>query len=109
MYAIRSYYGWLEHETVLRYEYPVLVLFATLGMGAMVSANDFLSLYLGLETQSLALYLIAAYQRDTVRSTEAGLKYFVLGALASGLFLYGASLVYGFAGSTNFDVLARIV
>lgn len=98
---------WLEQENVQRYEYPVLVLFAAVGMGAMVSANDFLSLYVGLETQSLALYLIAAYQRDTVRSTEAGLKYFVLGALASGLFLYGASLVYGFAGSTNFDVLAR--
>lgn len=98
---------WLEQENVQRYEYPILVLFAALGMGAMVSANDFLSLYVALETQSLSLYLIAAYQRDTVRSTEAGLKYFVLGALASGLFLYGASLIYGFAGSTNFDVLAR--
>jgi NADH-quinone oxidoreductase subunit N len=73
----------------------------------MTSANDFLSLYMGLETQSLALNLIAAYQRDTVRSSEAGLKYFVLGALASGLFLYGASLVYGFTGATNFESLAQ--
>ncbi len=98
---------WMEQENAARYEYPVLVVFATLGMCVMISANDFLSLYMGLETQSLALYLLAAYQRDATRSTEAGLKYFVLGALASGLFLYGASLIYGFAGSTNFDVLAQ--
>jgi NADH-quinone oxidoreductase subunit N len=98
---------WLEQENIARFEFPILVLFAALGMCAMISANDFLSLYVGLETQSLALYLIAAFQRDTVRSTEAGLKYFVLGALASGLLLYGVSLVYGFAGSTNFDMLAR--
>lgn len=98
---------WLEQENIARFEFPILVLFAVLGMCAMISANDFLSLYVGLETQSLALYLIAAFQRDTVRSTEAGLKYFVLGALASGLLLYGVSLVYGFAGSTNFDMLAR--
>ncbi len=98
---------WLEQENIARFEYSILVVFAALGMCAMISANDFLSLYLGLETQSLALYLVAAFQRDTVRSTEAGLKYFVLGALASGLLLYGVSLVYGFAGSTNFDVLAR--
>ena len=98
---------WLEQENIARFEFPILVVFAALGMCAMISANDFLSLYVGLETQSLALYLIAAFQRDTVRSTEAGLKYFVLGALASGLLLYGVSLVYGFAGSTNFDVLAR--
>ena len=98
---------WLEQENIARFEFPILVVFAALGMCAMISANDFLSLYVGLETQSLALYLVAAFQRDTVRSTEAGLKYFVLGALASGLLLYGVSLVYGFAGSTNFDVLAR--
>jgi len=98
---------WMEQEKTGRYEFPILVLFATMGMCVMISANDFLSLYMGLETQSLALYLIAAYQRDSVRSTEAGLKYFVLGALASGLFLYGASLVYGFTGTTNFDSLAQ--
>jgi len=98
---------WMEQENAARFEFPVLVIFAVLGMCAMISANDFLSLYMGLETQSLALYLIAAYQRDTTRSTEAGLKYFVLGALASGLFLYGASLIYGFTGTTNFDSLAQ--
>ena len=76
-------------------------------MMMMVSANDLISLYLGLELQSLALYVVAAFRRDTVRSTEAGLKYFVLGALASGMLLYGASLVYGFAGTTNFAGLAK--
>ncbi|WP_442899725.1 NADH-quinone oxidoreductase subunit NuoN [Falsiroseomonas bella] len=89
-----------------RFEYPVLMLFATLGMMVMVSANDLMSLYIGLELLSLSLYVIAAFDRDNPRSAEAGLKYFVLGALASGLLLYGASLVYGFAGTTNFDRLA---
>ncbi len=89
-----------------RFEFPVLVLFATLGMMMMVSANDLMSLYMGLELQSLSLYVLAAINRDNLRSTEAGLKYFVLGALASGLLLYGMSLVYGFTGTTNFDVLA---
>jgi NADH-quinone oxidoreductase subunit N len=89
-----------------RFEYPVLMLFATLGMLVMVSANDLMALYIGLELLSLSLYVIAAFDRDNTRSAEAGLKYFVLGALASGLLLYGASLVYGFAGTTNFDRLA---
>jgi NADH-quinone oxidoreductase subunit N len=89
-----------------RFEYSVLMLFATLGMMVMVSANDLMSLYIGLELLSLSLYVIAAFDRDNPRSAEAGLKYFVLGALASGLLLYGASLVYGFAGTTNFDRLA---
>ena len=83
-----------------RFEFPVLMLFATLGMMLMISANDLISLYLGLELQSLALYVLAAFQRDSLRSTEAGLKYFVLGALSSGMLLYGASLIYGFAGTT---------
>ncbi len=96
-----------EQEGIARPEYPVLVLLATVGMMAMVSANDLISLYVGLELQSLALYVLAAFQRDTLRSTEAGLKYFVLGALASGMLLYGASMVYGFAGTTAFDTLAR--
>src|SRR5690242_12876440 len=96
-----------ERERIARFEYPVLVLLATTGMMVMISANDLISLYIGLELQNLALYVIASFQRDEVRSTEAGLKYFVLGALSSGMLLYGASLVYGFAGSTNFDVLAR--
>ncbi|WP_027284111.1 NADH-quinone oxidoreductase subunit NuoN [Rubritepida flocculans] len=97
---------WNRAEGLARFEFPVLVLFATLGMLVMISANDLMSLYLGLELLSLPLYVIAAFARDNARSAEAGLKYFVLGALASGLLLYGASLVYGFAGTTNFDRLA---
>jgi NADH-quinone oxidoreductase subunit N len=86
-----------------RFEYPVLVVLATVGMMMMVSAGDLMSLYMGLELQSLALYVVAALKRDNLKSTEAGLKYFVLGALSSGLLLYGASLVYGFAGTTLFS------
>jgi NADH-quinone oxidoreductase subunit N len=97
-----------EREGIARFEFPVLILFATVGMLMMISANDLMSLYLGLELQSLSLYVVAAFRRDSVKSTEAGLKYFVLGALSSGMLLYGASLVYGFSGATNFDALARI-
>jgi len=93
-------------EGLDRFEYPVLLLFATLGMLVMVSANDLMSLYIGLELLSLSLYVVAAFNRDEERSAEAGLKYFVLGALASGLLLYGASLVYGFTGTTNFARIA---
>src|SRR6185369_3445131 len=96
-----------EREQMGRFEFPVLMLFATLGMMAMISANDLISLYLGLELQSLALYVVAAFQRDSLRSTEAGLKYFVLGALSSGMLLYGASMVYGFVGSTGFVAIAQ--
>jgi NADH-quinone oxidoreductase subunit N len=99
---------YLEREKIGRFEYPVLVLFATLGMMMMVSAGDFIALYLGLELQSLSLYVLAAYNRDNARATEAGLKYFVLGALASGLLLYGVSLVYGFAGTTSFETLSHL-
>jgi len=98
--------GFIRRENMERFEFPVLLLLATLGMMMMVSANDLMSLYVGLELQSLALYVVAAFQRDSLRSTEAGLKYFVLGALASGMLLYGCSLVYGFTGTTRFDVLA---
>ncbi|MCW5748896.1 MAG: NADH-quinone oxidoreductase subunit NuoN [Alphaproteobacteria bacterium] len=90
-----------------RFEFPVIVLLATLGMLIMISSNDLMTLYLGLEMQSLALYVTAAFQRDDARSTEAGLKYFVLGAVASCMMLYGSSLVYGFAGTTSFPGLAR--
>lgn len=100
---------YLEKESMLQPEYPVLVLFASLGMIMMVSANDLMALYVGLELQSLSLYVIAAFRRDTVRSSEAGLKYFVLGALSSGLYLYGASLVYGFTGTTDFNDLAMVL
>jgi NADH-quinone oxidoreductase subunit N len=101
--------GYIEREQMDRFEFPVLMLFATLGMLAMVSANDLISLYLGLELQSLSLYVIAAFRRDTVRSSEAGLKYFVLGALSSGMLLYGSSMIYGFAGSTSFEALAEVL
>jgi NADH-quinone oxidoreductase subunit N len=95
-----------EREDIARIEYPVLILFATLGMFMMVSANDLISLYVGLELQSLSLYVVAAFRRNSTRSSEAGLKYFVLGALSSGMLLYGASLIYGFTGSTGFETLA---
>jgi NADH-quinone oxidoreductase subunit N len=91
----------------LKFEYPVLVLLATAGMLMMISANDLISLYVGLELQSLSLYVLAAIRRDDARSSEAGLKYFVLGALSSGMLLYGASLIYGFTGSTGFDAIAK--
>src|SRR6266545_8231640 len=97
-----------EEERIARFEFPVLILLATTGMMVMVSANDLITLYLGLELQSLALYVVASFDRDSVRATEAGLKYFVLGALASGMLLYGASLVYGFAGTTSFVQLAGL-
>jgi NADH-quinone oxidoreductase subunit N len=96
-----------EREELARFEYPVLVLLATVGMMVMASATNMMTLYLGLELQSLALYVLAAFARDTLRSSEAGLKYFVLGALASGLLLYGISLVYGFSGTLDFNVLAH--
>ncbi len=95
-------------EGIPQFEFPVLIIFAVLGMMMMVSANDLISLYLGIELQSLALYVLAAIRRDAVRSAEAGLKYFVLGALSSGILLYGMTLVYGFAGSTGFDNLAAV-
>jgi len=92
---------------ILKFEYAVLILLSTAGMMLMISAGDLIALYVGLELSSLALYVIAAYRRDSVRSSEAGLKYFVLGALSSGMLLYGSSLIYGFAGSTNFQVIAN--
>ena len=99
--------NYLKDHEIAKFEYPILILLATLGMMLMVSANSLLSLYMGLELQSLALYVLAAMNRDRTRSTEAGLKYFVLGALSSGMLLYGISLIYGFSGSVNFDVLAE--
>ena len=105
--AIIMSLDFITREGMRRFEFPVLMLFATLGMLMMLSANDLISLYVSLELQSLALYVVAAFQRDSERSTEAGLKYFVLGALSSGMLLYGASMVYGFAGTTSFVGLAR--
>ena len=98
--------GYFDRLGARRFEFPILILLATLGMSMMVSAGDLISLYVGLELQSLALYVLAAFRRDDAKSSEAGLKYFVLGALSSGLLLYGASLIYGFAGSMNFHAIA---
>src|SRR5919109_3309024 len=98
-----------EEQGIARFEFPVLVLLATTGMMVMISANDLVTLYVGLELQNLALYVVASFNRDSVRSSEAGLKYFVLGALSSGMLLYGASLVYGFTGTTAFADLAKLV
>jgi NADH-quinone oxidoreductase subunit N len=97
-----------EDQGIARFEFPVLVLLASTGMMVMVSATDLITLYLGLELQSLSLYVVASFDRDSVRSTEAGLKYFVLGALSSGMLLYGASMVYGFSGTTSFAKLATL-
>jgi NADH-quinone oxidoreductase subunit N len=98
--------GYMAAAKFDRFEFPVLIVTATFGMLLMISANDLISLYLGLETQSLSLYVIAAINRDSAKSTEAGLKYFVLGALSSGMLLYGASLIYGFTGQTTFGGIA---
>ncbi|TVR09883.1 MAG: NADH-quinone oxidoreductase subunit NuoN [Salinarimonadaceae bacterium] len=95
-----------EKAGIARFEYPILIVLATLGMMVMISANDLIALYLGVELQSLAAYVIASFHRDDARSTEAGLKYFVLGALASGMLLYGSSLVYGFTGTISFPEIA---
>ena len=100
--------GFLRDEGIERFEFPVLALFSTVGMLMMISANSLLALYLALELQSLPLYVMTAFHRDQTRSTEAGLKYFVLGALASGLLLYGCSLVYGFTGTLSFGLLAQV-
>ena len=98
-FTILLSFDYMRRERLLRFEYPVLILLSTAGMMLTISANDLISLYLALEFQSLALYVLAAFRRDRLRSTEAGLKYFVLGALSSGLLLYGSSLVYGYTGA----------
>ncbi|MEE9380189.1 MAG: NADH-quinone oxidoreductase subunit NuoN [Hyphomonadaceae bacterium] len=98
--------GFLTRDKTIRFEYALLTIFAALGMGIILSASDLMTLYMGIETLSLSSYVLAAFHRDNLRSAEAGLKYFVLGALASGLLLYGMSLVYGFAGSTRFEEIA---
>ncbi|WP_417492211.1 NADH-quinone oxidoreductase subunit NuoN [Maricaulis sp.] len=100
---------YLEAEKLSKVEFPVLVALGVTGMVMMVSANDLISMYMAVELQSLALYVLAAFNRDSLRASEAGLKYFVLGALSSGLLLYGASLVYGFSGATGFNEIAIAV
>ncbi len=98
--------SWFARRGVKAFEFPVLILLASLGMGMMVGSGDLISLYMGVELQSLALYVLAAMHRDNAKASEAGLKYFVLGALSSGLLLYGASLIYGFAGSTLYSEIS---
>jgi NADH-quinone oxidoreductase subunit N len=107
--AILVAQNYLEDERIARFEFPLLCLFGALGMSMMVSANSFLGLYMSLELQSLAVYVLAAFHRDQLRSTEAGLKYFILGSLASGLLLYGISLVYGFTGTVMFGQLGDLL
>jgi NADH-quinone oxidoreductase subunit N len=98
--------GWLGRLKARQFEYPILILLSALGMGIMASSGDLISLYVGVELQSLAAYVLAAFRRDDAKASEAALKYFVLGALSSGLLLYGASLIYGFAGSVKFADIA---
>jgi NADH-quinone oxidoreductase subunit N len=105
--AILMSLDFLAHDKQQRFEYSVLILLSTTGMMMLISATDLIALYLGLELMSLALYVVAAIDRDSARSTEAGLKYFVLGALSSGMLLYGASLVYGFTGTVAFAGIAK--
>ncbi|MBP2560955.1 NADH-quinone oxidoreductase subunit N [Neorhizobium galegae] len=101
--------GHAKSDHLNRFEFPVLLVLSTLGMLLLISANDLIAFYLALELMSLALYVIAAFNRDSLRSTEAGLKYFVLGALSSGMMLYGMSLVYGFTGNTGFEGIAKVL
>ena len=104
--ALVMSFAYLRDEGMERFEFPVLLVLATLGMLMMISANDLMALYLGLELQSLALYVVAAFKRESARGAEAGLKYFVLGALSSGMLLYGCSLIYGTTGATDFAALS---
>ena len=98
--------NYLRSFKIFKIEYPILILSSVLGMMIMISSNDLIVFYMGLELQSLALYVLATFNRDELKSSEAGLKYFVLSALSSGLLLYGCSLIYGFTGSTNFNLIA---
>ncbi len=106
MMAVLLAIDYMKRRGIEKFEYPILITLATLGMLMMISANDLISLYIGLELQSLAAYVLASIHRDDARSSEAGLKYFVLGALSSGMLLYGASLIYGFTGNVTFDGIA---
>ena len=107
--ALALSHAYLEKAGLMKFEYPVLIVLSAVGMMTMVSARDLIVLYMGLELQSLSLYVVAAFRRDSLRSTEAGLKYFVLGALSSGMLLYGASLTYGYAGTTAFAGIAEVI
>jgi len=105
-FVLLSSRDYIKSNNIDKIEYPIIILASTLGMILMISSYDLIIFYLGLELQSLGLYILASFKRDDERSTEAGLKYFVLSALASGLLLYGCSLIYGFTGSTNFEIIS---
>ena len=106
LFVINSSKNFILDNKLAKFEYPIIILLSILGMFFMVSSNDIILFYLGLELQSLSLYILASIDRDNLRSSESGIKYFVLSALSSGLLLYGCSLLYGFTGSTNFDLIA---
>ena len=105
LFVLNSSKNFIIDNKLDKFEYPIIILLSVLGMFFMVSANDLILFYLGLELQSLSLYILASIDRDNLRSTESGIKYFVLSALSSGLLLYGCSLLYGFTGSTNFELI----
>ena len=107
LFVLNSSKNFISENKIDKFEYPIIILISILGMFFMLSSNDLILFYLGLELQSLALYILAAIDRDNLRSSESGIKYFVLSALSSGLLLYGCSLLYGFTGSTNFDLIAN--
>ena len=100
---------YLQKNNLFKPEYPILIIFSTLGMMIMISSHNFLLLYLGLEIQSLSLYVVSSFRRDNYKSTEAGLKYFILGSLSSGLMLFGISLIYGSTGSINFEIISSVI
>ncbi len=107
IFVMLTSFDYIKSLGINKIEYPILILSATLGMMIMISSYDLILFYMGLELQSLSLYVLASFNRDNYKSSEAGLKYFVLSALSSGLLLYGCSLIYGFSGSTNFDIIAQ--
>ncbi len=109
LFVLNSSKRFISDNKLDKFEYPIIILLSILGMFFMVSANDLILFYLGLELQSLSLYILASIDRDNLRSSEAGIKYFVLSALSSGLLLYGCSLLYGFTGSTNFDLISNLL
>ena len=106
LFVLNTSKVFITDNKIGKFEYPIIILLSILGMFFMVSSNDIILFYLGLELQSLSLYILASIDRDNLRSSESGIKYFVLSALSSGLLLYGCSLLYGFTGSTNFDLIA---
>jgi NADH-quinone oxidoreductase subunit N len=107
LFVLNTSKNYITDKKLDKFEYPIIILLSILGMFFMVSSNDIIVFYLGLELQSLSLYILASIDRDNLKSSESGIKYFILSALSSGLLLYGCSLLYGFSGSTNFDLIAN--